>query len=178
MIEAKGAEPGLIELKEALNLSEVPRIIECFDISNYGMSFAVGSMSRFVNGRPDKSGYRRFKIKTVVGQDDFAMMNEIIKRRYFRLDENKSQMPDLILIDGGKGQLRSALSALQSLALKIPCISLAKEKEEIFVPNKRESIMISKDHKSLQILQHARDEAHRFGVAYNRMLRMPKMKFN
>jgi excinuclease ABC subunit C len=178
MIEAKGAEPGLIELKEALNLSEVPRIIECFDISNYGMSFAVGAMSRFVNGRPDKSGYRRFKIKTVVGQDDFAMMNEIIKRRYFRLDENKSQMPDLILIDGGKGQLRSALSALQSLALKIPCISLAKEKEEIFVPNKRESIMISKDHKSLQILQHARDEAHRFGVAYNRMLRMPKMKFN
>ncbi|HXW02286.1 MAG TPA: excinuclease ABC subunit UvrC [Candidatus Nitrosotenuis sp.] len=178
LIESKGAEPGLVELKEILKIPQIPKVIECFDISNHGTSFAVGAMSRFVNGRPDKSGYRKFRIRTVVGQDDFAMINEIIKRRYFRLDNENAQMPDLILVDGGKGQLRSALSALQSLALNVPCASLAKENEEVFVPGKKEPIIISKDRKSLQILQFARDEAHRFGVAYNRMLRMPKAKFN
>lgn len=178
MVQSIGAEPGLVELKERLSLTEIPAIIECFDISNHGTDYAVGAMSRFVQGRPDKSGYRRFRIKTVHGQDDFAMINEIIKRRYFRLDNEKAQMPNLVLIDGGKGQLNAALSALQSLALSIPCASLAKENEEIFVPGKKEAIIISKDRKSLQILQFARDEAHRFGVAYNRMLRMPKAKFN
>jgi excinuclease ABC subunit C len=178
LIEAKGADPGLVELKEALSLQHTPKVIECFDISNHGTSFAVGAMSRFVNGRPDKSGYRRFRIKTVVGQDDFAMINEIIKRRYLRLDNENTHMPDLILIDGGKGQLHSALSALQSLSIRIPCVSLAKENEEIFVSGKKEPITIPKSHKSLQILQFARDEAHRFGVAYNRLLRMPKAKFS
>jgi excinuclease ABC subunit C len=178
LIESKGAEPGLVELKEILKIPQIPKVIECFDISNHGTTFAVGAMSRFVNGRPDKSGYRRFRIKTVVGQDDFAMINEVIKRRYFRLDNENAQMPDLVLIDGGKGQLRSALAALQSLALSVPCASLAKENEEIFVPGKKEPVIISKDRKSLQILQFARDEAHRFGVAYNRMLRTPKAKFN
>ncbi|HET8719997.1 MAG TPA: excinuclease ABC subunit UvrC [Candidatus Nitrosotenuis sp.] len=174
IIESKGAEPGLVELQEILSLNHIPKVIECFDISNHGTSYAVGSMSRFVNARPDKSGYRKFKIKTVRGQDDFAMINEIIKRRYLRLLTEDSPTPDLILIDGGKGQLGSALEALQSLALKIPCISLAKENEEIFVQGKREPLTIPKNRKSLQILQFARDEAHRFGVAYNRKLRMPK----
>ena len=177
-IYSKGAEPGLVELKEHLGLPQIPKIIECFDISNHGTSFAVGAMSRFVNGSPDKSGYRRFKIKTVSGQDDFAMINEIIKRRYLRVDNEKSQMPDLVLIDGGKGQLGAAVSALQSLAMKIPCASIAKQNEEIFVPQKKEPIAIPRQNQSLKILQFARDEAHRFGIAYNRMLRMPKSKFS
>lgn len=178
LIHSKGADPGLVELKETLGIKKVPTVIECFDISNHGTSYAVGAMSRFVDGRPDKSGYRRFKIKTVSGQDDFAMINEIIKRRYLRLDNEKAQMPDLVLIDGGKGQLGAAMSALQSLAIDIPCASLAKENEEIFLPGKKEPIMVSRNNKSLQILQFARDEAHRFGVAYNRMLRMPGTKSN
>jgi excinuclease ABC subunit C len=175
---ALGFEPKLAELKEILNLPMVPKIIECFDISNHGADYAVGAMSRFVDGRPDRSGYRRFKIKTVSGQDDFAMINEIIKRRYFRLENEKSRFPDLILVDGGKGQLNSAISALESLALNIPCISLAKENEEIFVPDKNHPIIISRDRKSLQTLQFARDEAHRFGLGYNEILRLDKLKFS
>jgi excinuclease ABC subunit C len=106
------------------------------------------------------------------------MINEIIKRRYFRLENEKSRFPDLILVDGGKGQLNSAISALESLALNIPCISLAKENEEIFVPDKNHPIIISRDRKSLQTLQFARDEAHRFGLGYNEILRLDKLKFS
>lgn len=134
-------------------------------------------MSRFVNGRPDKSGYRKFKIKTVKGQDDFAMINEIVKRRYFRLDNENANLPDLVLIDGGRGQLSAAVSALQSMAIVIPCASLAKENEEVYLPDKKEPIIIPRQNQSLKILQFARDEAHRFGVAYNQSLRMPKPKF-
>ncbi len=177
-MQSNGSEPGLVELKEKLALPTTPKVIECFDISNHGSSYAVGSMSRFVNGRPDKSGYRKFKIKTVRGQDDYSMINEIIKRRYFRLDNEKSQMPDLILIDGGRGQLRAARSALENMAIRIPCVSLAKENEEVFLPSQKEPIIIPRQNQSLKILQHARDEAHRFGVAYNRSLRMPKFKFS
>jgi len=176
LIHSKGGNPGLIELKEILNLSVVPNIIECFDISNHGDDFAVGSMSRFVDGIPNKSGYRKFKIKTVSGRDDFAMISEIIKRRYYRLLEEHSELPDLILIDGGKGQLNAALKSLESLGLKLPCISLAKENEEIFVPKKKNSIIIPKNEASLKILQYARDETHRFGVAYNRTIRKNQIK--
>ena len=173
LIQSYGTDPGLVEMKEKLSLPTIPKVIECFDISNHGKSFAVGSMSRFINGVPDKSGYRKFKIKTVEGQDDYAMINEIVKRRYFRLDNENSQMPDLILIDGGPGQLNAALSALESLAMSMPCISLAKQNEEVFIPNQRESIILPRNTKALKILQHARDEAHRFGVAFNRSLRKP-----
>jgi len=172
LIEAKGAEPGLVELKEQLGLSEIPKVIECFDISNHGDAFAVGSMSRFVGGRPDKSGYRKFKIKTVKGKDDFAMIGEIIKRRYHRLSEEKQSLPDLVVIDGGKGQLGSALKSLQAVRVAIPCISLAKENEEIYLPRQKEPLVISKASPALKILQHARDEAHRFGVRYNRNLQL------
>lgn len=177
LVQASGSEPGLVELKEKLGLPNIPKIIECFDISNHGTSYAVGSMSRFVNGRPDKSGYRKFKIKTVKGQDDFAMINEIVKRRYFRLDNEERQMPDLVLIDGGLGQLGAATSALESMAINIPCISLAKENEEVYLPGRKMPVIIPRQNQSIKILQHARDEAHRFGVAYNRSLRMPKSKF-
>ncbi len=176
LIYSKGGNLGLVELKEILNLSTIPNIIECFDISNHGDDFAVGSMSRFVDGKPNKSGYRKFKIKTVTGRDDFAMISEIIKRRYLRLLEENSQLPDLILIDGGKGQLNAALKSLHSLGLNLDCISLAKENEEIFVPRQKNSIVISKNKPSLKILQYARDETHRFGVAYNRTIQKNQIK--
>ncbi len=176
LIHTKGGNPGLVELKEILGLPDIPNVIECFDISNHGEDFAVGSMSRFVDGKPNKSGYRKFKIKTVSGRDDFAMIGEVIKRRYFRLLEENSPLPDLILIDGGKGQLSAALKSLQSLGLKTSCVSLAKENEEVYVPNQKEPIMIAKNKDSLKILQYARDETHRFGVAYNRTIRKNQIK--
>ncbi|MHA7646945.1 excinuclease ABC subunit UvrC [Nitrosopumilus sp. S4] len=176
LIHSKGGEPGLYELKEILSLPSVPTTIECFDISNHGDEFAVGSMSQFVNGKPNKSGYRKFKIKTIDGRDDFAMIGEIIKRRYYRLAEENSDFPELILIDGGKGQLSAAVKSLQSLGFKIPCVSLAKENEEVYIPKLKEPIIIPKEKSSLKILQHARDESHRFGVAYNRNIRKNKIK--
>ena len=176
LIHSKGGEPGLVELKEILTLPVIPNVIECFDISNHGTDFAVGSMSRFVGGTPNKSGYRKFKIKTVSGRDDFAMIGEIIKRRYYRLLEENSELPDLIVIDGGKGQLSAAMKSLQSLGLKIPCVSLAKENEEVYAPKNKKPIVISKDKPSLKILQYARDETHRFGVAYNRTIRKNQIK--
>jgi excinuclease ABC subunit C len=133
-------------------------------------------MSRFVDGKPNKSGYRKFKIKTVSGRDDFAMIGEVIKRRYFRLLEENSSLPDLILIDGGKGQLSTAIKSLKSLGLKTSCVSLAKENEEVYVPNQKEPILIAKNKDSLKILQYARDETHRFGVAYNRTIRKNQIK--
>lgn len=176
LVHAKGGDPGLVELKDILGLAEIPQIIECFDISNHGADFAVGSMARFVGGKPDKSGYRKFKIKTVSGRDDFAMIGEIIKRRYYRLLEENSELPDLVVIDGGKGQLRAATNSLDSLGLKLPCISLAKENEEIFVPKRKTPIVIPKHKSSLKILQYARDETHRFGVSYNRTIRKNMIK--
>ena len=176
LVHSKGGDPGLVELKDILCLPKIPQIIECFDISNHGADFAVGSMSRFVGGKPDKSGYRKFKIKTVSGRDDFAMIGEIIKRRYYRLLEENSELPDLIVIDGGKGQLTAATNSLNSLGMKLPCISLAKENEEIFLPKRKTSIVIPKQKPSLKILQYARDETHRFGVAYNRTIRKNMIK--
>ncbi len=176
LIHSKGGDPGLVELKEILNLPTIPNTIECFDISNHGVDFAVGSMARFVGGVPSKPGYRKFKIKTVSGRDDFAMINEIIKRRYYGLLEENSELPDLIVIDGGKGQLGSAVDALESLGLDLPCISLAKENEEIYTPKSKKPIVIPKYNSSLKILQHARDETHRFGVAYNRTIRKNQIK--
>ena len=171
LVKNKNSEPGLIDLRDILKLPSIPRVIECFDISNHGDEYAVGSMARFVDGKPDKSGYRKFKIKTVRGRDDFAMINEVVERRYSRLRKEKSEFPDLIVIDGGKGQLSAAMSALKDVGIEIPCVSLAKEREEIFVPRRTKSIIIAKNKDSLKILQHARDETHRFGVMYNRKLR-------
>lgn len=121
---------GTLELKKILKLSTNPRIIECFDISNQGTQYAVGSMSRFIDGAPDKLNYKKFRIKTVNGLNDFAMIYEIVKRRYLKI--TKQSMPDLVLIDGGKGQRVVAKNALQDLNLNIPCISIAKKNEEIF----------------------------------------------
>ena len=165
----KGFEPSLLDLKKALKLKALPKIIDCFDVSNLGLSIAVGSCVRFVNAIPEKSFYRKFKIKTVRDQNDFAMINEIVSRRYSK--EDKLNLPDLVLIDGGKGQLKSAVEAISKLDLKIQCISIAKEKEEIFLPFSSVPKVIPKSNKSLKILQYLRDEAHRFGLEYNIKLR-------
>ncbi len=175
LIHSKNGNPILINLQEILSLPKMPNVIECFDISNHGVDYAVGSMSRFVDGIPNKSGYRKFRIKTVNGQDDFAMISEVIKRRYYRLLEEKNDLPDLVVIDGGKGQLRSATESLKSLGLKLPCISLAKENEEVYLPDQKKPVIIPKKEESLKVLQHARDEAHRFGVLYNRNIRKSKL---
>lgn len=172
LLEISGhADPAIVELQSELELPALPRTIECFDVSNlYGTS-VVGSMVQFVNGKPNKPGYRRFKIRTVEGQDDFASMREIVLRRYSRLKAERQTMPDLILIDGGAGQLNASLSALSELQLAIPCVSLAKEFEEIYHPDFSEPLRLPRSSIALQVLQYARDEAHRFGIAYHRLLR-------
>jgi excinuclease ABC subunit C len=170
----KGYNPGIVELKNILHLPTVPVIIDCFDISNFGTSFAVGSCTRFVNGQPNKAGYRKFKIRMMIlSQNDFAMIEEVVKRRYSLTEKtDQDQMPDLIVIDGGKGQLHSAINAIHRLGIEdIPCISLAKENEEIYTSYSNDPIILPKSNSSLKVLQHIRDEAHRFGLAYNVNLR-------
>jgi len=185
---------SVIELKNALNLKEFPFIIDCFDVSNFGTSFAVGACVRFVNGYPYKNGYRRFKIKTLQSkQDDYSMIKEIVHRKYILhknsidaekinndnnninsyINNNKidTSFPNLIVIDGGKGQLTTAKFVLNKMCLNIPIISLAKENEEIYTINSRKPLQISKKSTALHLLQSIRDEAHRFGLAYNIKLR-------
>lgn len=184
-------EPALDDLKNWLRLNKIPKIIDCFDISNLGKDFAVGACTRFIDGRPFKQGYRKFRIKRVMGQDDFSMMNEIVKRHFIRKigikNNNKNKkdtsvikiediLPDLVVIDGGRGHLNVALKILRELQLEIDCVSIAKENEEIFTEWSDVPIILNKNKKALKILQHIRDEAHRFGLSYNRNLR--KIKFN
>ncbi|MCX8194901.1 MAG: excinuclease ABC subunit UvrC [Candidatus Micrarchaeota archaeon] len=177
LLELAGtAEPAILELKNALFLPALPRVIECFDVSNLYGAAVVGSMVQFVNGKPNKSNYRRFKIRTVEGQDDFASMREIVLRRYQRLKNEGAAFPDLIVIDGGKGQLHAALSALSELRLSIPCIALAKESEEIYHPDMAAPLHLPRSSPALKLLQFARDEAHRFGIAYHRLLRKNRFR--
>lgn len=161
----------LEELKNALGLSRWPIAIEGFDISNISGTEAVGSMVRFLNGRPDKDNYRKFKIKTVSGIDDFAMIKEVVYRRYKYLRDENISFPDLIFVDGGKGQLSAALEAVGSLKLKIPVVSLAKKEEEIFIPGSKNPLDLPRDSKALQLLQAIRDEAHRFAVSFHHLRR-------
>jgi excinuclease ABC subunit C len=168
----KGYDPGIVELKNIIHLSMLPAVIDCFDISNFGTSFAVGSCARFVNGKPNKAEYRKFKIRTIPSQNDFAMIEEVVTRRYSSFEKtDQYQMPDLIVIDGGKGQLHSAINAIHKLGMDIPCIALAKENEEIYTPYSGEPKILPKSNSALKILQHIIDEAHRFGLAYNVNLR-------
>ena len=165
----RGYDPAVVELKNALKLTSMPEVIDCFDVSNLGISIAVGSCVRFVNGKPSKSYYRRFNISTVVGQNDFAMIGELVRRRYSSAGE---KIPDLILIDGGRGQLGAAIMSLRSLGISgVPCISLAKENEEIYLVGSKDPVMLPKNNAGLKLVQHARDEAHRFSLAYNIKLR-------
>src|ERR671924_238698 len=165
-----GNQASVLELKRELGLGSIPSIIDCFDISNFGTTFAVGSRIRFVDGRPYKEGYRRFRIRTVSSQNDFAMISEIVNRSYSSLS-NQDRLPDLIVIDGGMGQLSSALTAIDKLGLDIKCISLAKEKEEIYTHLLKKPIQLPNSSEALKLLRHIRDEAHRFGLQYNIKLR-------
>jgi excinuclease ABC subunit C len=167
--EKKSPTP-LLELKQELKLSIIPRVIDCFDISNFGTTFAVGSRSRFVNAKPFKEGYRKYKIRTVFGQNDIAMMSEIVSRSYSSM-EKKDMLPDLIVIDGGRGQLASAMFALRKLGLDIRCISIAKEREEVYTQPFKKPIRIPQTSEALMLLKHIRDEAHRFGLQYNIKMR-------
>ena len=160
------------QLQRMLSLPKRPERIEAFDISNIMGNQAVGSMVSFFNGKPDKNNYRRFRIKDVAGIDDFKMIAEVVRRRYSRLQREGAVFPDLILIDGGKGQLSSACAELAQLQVEIPVISLAKREEEIFLPNKRNPVILSQDSLGLKLLQRVRDEAHRFAISYHRLLRL------
>jgi len=214
-------QDDLAALAEALGLPAAPQRIEAFDISNISGTFAVASMVSFKNGRPDRANYRRFKIKSVEGQDDFASMAEVVRRRYTRvLNESKvhspdskadggegvpeelqklvdetsrrvrrgirvatsrlpspnSALPDLVLIDGGKGQLGMALAELKKLGLEtIPAIGLAKEFEEIYLPGKTEPLRLGLDHPATKLLQRIRDESHRVANSYNAQLRLKRI---
>lgn len=162
------------QLKRAFNLPDLPKRIETFDISHTMGRQSVGSMVSFFNGRPDKNHYRRFRIKTVDGIDDVRMIAEVVRRRYSRLKAEQRLLPDLILIDGGKGQLSAACRELKSLDLDIPVVSLAKREEEVFLPGKRNPVVLPKNSLGLKLLQRCRDEAHRFAVSYHRILRGKK----
>jgi excinuclease ABC subunit C len=193
----------LADLGEALGLSAPPRIMECFDISNVSSNHIVASMVRFTNGHPDNQNYRRYRIQTVTGQDDFASMAEVVMRRYSRiLRENTSEenehsqeslidqqrrlakdgkakiiLPDLVIVDGGKGQLSSAFKQLRALGLQeLPIIGLAKQHEEVFFPGQSEPLLIPHDRGALKLLQRIRDEAHRFANGYNELLYRRRMK--
>lgn len=195
----------LSELGDALQLPEGPKVMECFDISNVSSNHIVASMVRFVDGVPDNQNYRRYRIRTVEGQDDFASMAEVIRRRYSRIlresaDANPESLdsqedpieamrrlakegkapihlPDLVIVDGGKGQLSSATNELQRLGLHaLPIIGLAKRREEIFRPGESEPLTLSHDKGALKLLQRIRDEAHRFANNYNELLLRKRMK--
>ncbi len=159
------------QLERALGLPKSPERIECIDISTTMGERAVGSLVSFAQGKPDKSNYRKFRIKEVKGMDDFQMVAEVVRRRYGRLKRESLPYPDLIVIDGGKGQLGAAAAELKKLDVDIPLISLAKREEEVFLPGKRNPVILSRDSLALKLLQRTRDEAHRFAVTYHRKVK-------
>lgn len=168
---------SLKELQKVLHLDRLPSVIEGFDNSNMQGKNAVSSMVRFFNGSPDKQNYRKFKIKTVIGADDFASIYEVVFRRYSALIRKNEKMPDLVVIDGGKGQLSFAKKALDELKLPLPLISLAKRNEEIFMPFKDKPLVLNRNSPALNLLQNVRDEAHRFAINYHRFLRKKSAGF-
>ncbi len=170
-INAEDSSKRIMEKLQAdLSLKELPDHIECFDNSNFQGTDAVSAMVCFKNAKPSKKDYRHYNVKTVVGPDDFATMYEVITRRYRRCLEEKLPLPKLVIVDGGKGQLSSAVMALTDLGLygKIPIIGIAKNLEEIFFPGDEFPIYIDKKSESLRLIQYMRDEAHRFGITHHR----------
>lgn len=162
----------VLSLQRDLRLAKPPRRIECFDNSHFQGSETVSSMVVFVDGKAKKSDYRKFKIRTVEGIDDFRSMQEVVRRRYTRMIAEDLPRPDLIIIDGGKGQLSHAVEIMRELGLQdIPMIGLAKRLEEVFFPHSSEAILLPKTSSSLKLLQQARDEAHRFAIEFHRSLR-------
>lgn len=167
---------GLKGLRKVLGLAKTPRSIEGFDIAHLSGQETVASLVSFLDGLPFKDYYRRYKIKTVEGVDDFASMREVVFRRFKRLHDEESVFPDILLIDGGKGQLNAALDAFRALGIEPPTLlSLAKQEEEIFRPGAAESIKLSRHSAALRLLQYVRDEAHRFAQHYHHTLRKKKL---
>ena len=162
----------LMEIKKIFNLKSIPERIEGFDISNIGGEESVGSLVVFENGRPQKNDYRKYKIKTVAGPNDVASLQEVIRRRYKRRLEEKKALPDLILVDGGKGQLNAARAALKDLGVgHLSVVSLAKKEETIFVPDRKKGIRLERTSPALKLFQNIRDEAHRFALSFHRLRR-------
>jgi len=173
----EGDEEALQELQRALQLPQPPRTMECFDISHISGTFVVASMVHFADGRPDKNNYRRFQIKSFIGNDDFRAMEEVVGRRYRRLAGEQKPFPDLVVIDGGRGQIGAALKAFVALGLTPPpLIGLAKQHETIIFPDERPPLNLPLNHPGLQLLQRLRDEAHRFANTYNASLRSKKIR--
>ncbi len=166
------------ELQNYLAFKTLPLLIEAFDVSNIKGKEAVGAVVVFKNGEPAKEKYRKFRIKSVVGIDDYKMIEEVIKRHYQKVLKEEGILPDLILVDGGKGQLSSALKVLKELDIseKVSVLGLAKKWEEIFLPQRSEPIILPPDSSALHLLQHIRDEAHRFAHRYHRVLRKKRVK--
>ncbi|MFM8943715.1 MAG: helix-hairpin-helix domain-containing protein, partial [Actinomycetota bacterium] len=168
---------ALADLGDQLGLVAAPLRIECYDISNLGPTDKVGSMVVFEDGLPKRSDYRRFEIRGVQGQDDFASMEEMLGRRFARLDELEERgrrfayAPALVVIDGGRGQLSAAQRAMHAAGRDVPMIGLAKRLEEVYLPDRPEPLRIPRGSDALFLLQHVRDEAHRFAVAYHRSKR-------
>ena len=162
-------------LQNKLKLKNTPNVIECFDISHLSGTSTVGSMVQFRNGKPDKNNYRRFKIRTVDGIDDFEAISEVVRRRYKRLKNENRTYPDLIIIDGGRGQLNFSIRELEKIGVKIPIISVAKKFEEIYIPGKVDQVRLSDKDKALHYIQEIRNEAHRFAIKYNRLLRRKEL---
>jgi excinuclease ABC subunit C len=163
-------------LQHQLNLQEPPQVIECFDISHLSGTSMVGSMVQYRNGKPDKSNYRRFRIRSVEGIDDVAAIAEVVRRRYRRLQLEHAPLPQLIIIDGGVGQLNSAIHELEIIGVKIPLISIAKHFEELYFPGQPQPLRLGKKEKALLFIREIRDEAHRFAIAYNRLLRKKELR--
>jgi len=162
----------ITELKNALGLKVLPARIEAFDISNIHGKEAVGSMVSFFSGKPQKDEYRKFRIKYTSGIDDYAMIKEVIRRRYTRLLKESGSLPDLILIDGGKGHLKAARDELRKIGpLNIPLVSIAKAKEDVYVEGKRKPLGLSRSSPALKLIMRIRDEAHRFAISYHKLLR-------
>lgn len=173
--QEEGSKAALLELQEILELPHLPRRMEAYDISNFQGSQQVGAMAVFVDGRPQPSAYRRFQIKTVRGPNDFASLQEVLSRRFRRAaeqDPHFADLPDFVLIDGGAGQLHAARETMEAMGLgNIPTFGLAKEEELIFRVGSSEPIRLPRESKALQILQHLRDEVHRFAITYHRQKR-------
>jgi len=168
---------GLIGLRKVLGLSKTPRTIEGVDIAHLGGGETVASLVSFIDGLPFKPGYRRFRIRTVTGVDDFASIREVVSRRFDRLDREEQVFPDILLIDGGKGQLNAALEVFRVLGREPPClISLAKREEEIYKADRAEPFRLSRHAAALRLLQYIRDEAHRFAQHYHHVLRRKRLE--
>jgi excinuclease ABC subunit C len=168
---------GLVGLRKVLGLRATPRTIEGVDIAHLGGDDMVASLVAFVDGLPFKPGYRRFRIKSVAGVDDFASVREVVTRRFRRLHDEETPFPDILLIDGGKGQLNAALEAFALLGIEPPCLlSLAKREEEIYRPGEAEPLRLSRHSAALRLLQYVRDEAHRFAQHYHKILRRKRLQ--